>query len=78
MEGNIIIELRGMKYNVFFYKEDGNEAYSAAVDNDQVFEFWERDTDLWEFTPANEREETFRRQVVYKIINSPEFKNMMD
>ena len=75
MEGNITVEINGNKYSVFFYKEDGKDAYSAVVDNDQSFDFWERDADIWEFTPANDREEIFRRQVVYKIINSPEFRD---
>ncbi len=75
MEGNIAIEINGNKYSVFFYREDGHDTYSAVVDNDQSFDFWEREPDIWEFTPANDREEVFRRQVVYKIINSSEFRD---
>ena len=73
MEGNITIEIGGREYKVFFYKDDGDDVYSAVVDNDQAFEFWEDDTNSWEFTPTNDREETFRREVVHKIINSPGF-----
>jgi hypothetical protein len=73
MESNITVDVEGIRHTVFFYKDNDGDTYSVVVDKDAAFDFWEDEPGTWTFTETNEREENFRRQIVYAIISHPSF-----